>query len=86
MVVVAVAIPFHELLNAPPADGLADVEVALRIDRHHVQERELSGHVPGPAETRQDVAGRVIEDPITSLRHRVVQNFRPIRREINVPR
>jgi hypothetical protein len=51
-----------------------------------VQERELSGHVPGPAETRQDVAGRVIEDPITSLRHRVVQNFRPIRREINVPR
>src|SRR5262249_50257815 len=87
MVVVATGLQF-ELLNAPPADGLADVEVTLRIDGHHVQERELTGHVPGPAKTGQDFAGRVIEDPhqLVAAIGVVHELLRPIRPAIDVPR
>src|SRR5439155_13899719 len=57
-----------ELLDAPAADGLADVQVAARVDGHHVQEGELPCHVPGPAEPAEDrllpeQRRAVVEDP-----------------------
>src|SRR5215472_14990758 len=47
-----------EPLDSTTAHRLPDVYVALRVDRHHVQEREVAGHVPGTTEPGQDRSRR----------------------------
>src|SRR5277367_4641923 len=53
----------RELLKATSVYGLAGVEVALGIGSDHVQQRELSGVVPGAAEAAENLSGFMVEYP-----------------------
>src|SRR6266513_3553199 len=57
-----VALDPRELLNAPAVDRLAGVEVALRVERDAVQERELACLEPGRAEPGEDRAQHAAHD------------------------
>src|SRR5882724_3093158 len=56
--------PRDELLRAATADGLTRVHVALGVDGHRVEQRELARLVAGTSEAAEDpVAGESVEDP-----------------------
>ena len=69
LTVTAIAAGQRELLDPPAANRLPCVKIASGVDGHHVQERKVAGHVPGPAEAVEDrirrsaEGGRVIEGP-----------------------
>src|SRR5258708_14052885 len=55
-VTVTICAAVDEFLDATTADRFARVQISLRVDRHHVQEGEVSGHMPGPPEPGEDRA------------------------------
>src|SRR6202011_1182272 len=94
LAITAIAVLQRELLDAPAANRLAHVQIAFRVDGHHVQEREVAGHVPGPAEAveertrRSGEGGRMIESPqdlVAAVGH-VHEGLPRLCREIDVPR
>src|SRR6266700_3565147 len=83
-----------EFLDATAADRFARVQIPLRVDRHHVQEGEVSGHVPWSPEPGEDRArrpeerGLVVKDPhdLVSAVGLVHESLLPVGREIDIPR
>jgi hypothetical protein len=78
----------HEFLDAPTTDRLSRVEIALRVNGHHVQEGEIPGHVSGTAEPGEDRVGYVIEDPhdLVAAVGDVHELLAIVRRKVDVPR
>src|SRR5437867_716988 len=73
-----VALDPREFLNAPAVDRLAGVEVALRVERDAVQERELACLESGRAEPGEDRAQHAAHDvhdlvPSVDLEHEPVR-------------
>src|SRR5437773_3541896 len=92
-VTIAIGAAVDEFLDATAADRFARVQIAFRVDGHHVQEGEVSGHVPGPPEPiedrvrRPEERGPVVEDPhdLVSAVGLVHESLLPVGREIDVP-
>src|SRR5258708_18455556 len=91
-VTVTVRAAVDEFLDATTADRFARVQISLRVDRHHVQEGEVSGHMPGPPEPGEDRArrpeerGPLVEDPhdLVPAVGLVHENLRPGGRQLDV--